>query len=186
MSQAPTMKIAAIIMGILLTGQAWAQPTVQINTSLGAIIVELESEKAPLTVANFLRYVKNGYYSGTIFHRVIRRFMIQGGGMTADMKEKPTIAPIRNEADNGLINAAGTIAMARTNDPHSATAQFFINTADNTFLNHTAKDEHGWGYAVFGKVVAGMDVVEKISKTPTWPDNVPTQPIVIESVEIKQ
>jgi peptidyl-prolyl cis-trans isomerase B (cyclophilin B) len=178
------LKLAAIFFACLISAQAWAHPTVQINTSLGAIVVELNSEKAPKTVANFLEYVKSGHYSGTIFHRVIRGFMIQGGGMAKDMTEKPTRAPIKNEADNGLKNEVGTISMARTNDPHSASAQFFINVADNAFLNHSSKDERGWGYAVFGKVTQGMDVVEKIAKSPTWPGDVPTQPIVIESVVV--
>lgn len=179
------LKLAATLLACMLSAQAWAQPTVQINTSAGAIVVELDSEKAPKTVANFLQYVKSGHYSGTVFHRVIRRFMIQGGGMTKDMTEKPTRAPIANEADNGLKNVVGTIAMARTNDPHSASAQFFINVADNAGLDHTAKDARGWGYAVFGRVTQGMDVVEKISKSPTWPGDVPTQAIVIESIVLK-
>jgi cyclophilin family peptidyl-prolyl cis-trans isomerase len=179
------LKLAAIFLACLISAQAWAQPTVQINTSLGAIVVELNSEKAPKTVANFLEYVKSGQYSGTIFHRVISGFMIQGGGMAKDMSEKPTRAPIRNEADNGLKNEVGAIAMARTNDPHSATAQFFINVADNQFLNHSSKDERGWGYAVFGKVIKGMDVVEKISKSPTLPGDIPAQPIIIESIVMK-
>jgi cyclophilin family peptidyl-prolyl cis-trans isomerase len=178
------VKLAAILLACLVSAQAWAQPTVQINTNLGAIQVELNSEKAPKTVANFLEYVKSGHYSGTTFHRVINGFMIQGGGMTKDMVEKPTRAPIKNEADNGLKNEIGTIAMARTPDPHSATSQFFINVADNKFLDHTSKDERGWGYAVFGKVTKGMDVVEKIAKTPTWPGDVPTQPVIIESVVV--
>jgi len=179
------LKFAAILFACLLAAPAWAQPTVQINTNLGAIVVELNSEKAPRTVANFLEYVKSGQYSGTIFHRVIGGFMIQGGGLTKDMAEKPTRAPIKNEADNGLKNEIGTIAMARTNDPHSATAQFFINVANNSFLDHTSKDERGWGYAVFGKVTKGMDVVDKIAKMPTLPGDVPAQPIVIESVIVK-
>jgi cyclophilin family peptidyl-prolyl cis-trans isomerase len=178
------VKLAAILLACLVPAHAWAQPTVQINTNLGAIQVELNSEKAPKTVANFLEYVKSGHYSGTTFHRVINGFMIQGGGMTKDMVEKPTRAPIKNEADNGLKNEIGTIAMARTPDPHSATSQFFINVADNKFLDHTSKDERGWGYAVFGKVTKGMDVVEKIAKTPTWPGDVPTQPVIIESVVV--
>jgi cyclophilin family peptidyl-prolyl cis-trans isomerase len=178
-------KLAPALLAFMLSTPAWAQPTVQINTSLGPIVVELDSEKAPRTVANFLEYVKSGHYSGTIFHRVIRRFMIQGGGMTKDMAEKPTRAPVMNEADNGLKNAVGTIAMARTGDPHSASAQFFINVNDNTFLDHTAKDARGWGYAVFGRVTQGMEVAEKISRSPTWPGNVPTQAIVIESIELK-
>ena len=178
-------KIAALLFACLLSTTALAQPTVQINTNMGAIVVELDSEKAPKTVANFLEYVKSGFYSGTIFHRVIRNFMIQGGGLTKDMKEKPTRAPIKNEADNGLTNEVGTIAMARTNDPHSAGAQFFINVNNNDFLNHRSKVEAGWGYTVFGRVVQGMDVVNKIVKSPTWPGDVPTQAIVIESVVVK-
>jgi cyclophilin family peptidyl-prolyl cis-trans isomerase len=180
-----TLKLAITLLACMLSSQALAQPTVQINTNLGAIVVELDSEKAPKTVANFLEYVKSNHYSGTIFHRVIPRFMIQGGGLTKDMQEKPTRAPIQNEADNGLFNDIGTIAMARTNDPHSASAQFFINVANNNFLNHSSKDERGWGYAVFGRVTQGMDLVFKISKTPTWPGDVPTQPIVIESIVLK-
>lgn len=179
------LKFSAALVALMLSFPVWAQPTVQINTNLGPIVVELDSEKAPKTVANFLEYVKSGHYSGTIFHRVIRRFMIQGGGMTKDMAEKPTRPPIKNEADNGLKNDVGTIAMARTNDPHSATSQFFINVNDNAFLNYRSKDEAGWGYAVFGKVTSGMELVEKISKSPTWPGDVPTQAIVIESVVVK-
>jgi cyclophilin family peptidyl-prolyl cis-trans isomerase len=179
------LKLAATLLACLISAQVWAQPTVQINTNLGPIVVDLDSEKAPKTVANFLEYVKSGHYSGTIFHRVIKRFMIQGGGMTKDMVEKPTRAPIKNEADNGLKNEVGTIAMARTNDPHSATSQFFINVNDNAFLNFRSKDEAGWGYTVFGKVTKGMELVDKISKSPTWPGDVPTQPIVIESVVLK-
>lgn len=178
-------KLVAIFFATLLASNAQAEPTVQINTSQGPIVVELDSEKAPKTVANFLEYIKSGHYSGTIFHRTIRRFMIQGGGMTQDMQEKPTRPAIANEADNGLKNQAGTIAMARTGDPHSASAQFFINVADNAFLDHKARDERGWGYAVFGKVTSGMDLVEKISKAPTWPGDVPTQPVVIDSIELK-
>ncbi len=178
-------KIAALLLACLVSAQAWAQPTVQINTSLGAIEVELNSEKAPKTVANFLEYVKSGHYNGTIFHRVISDFMIQGGGMSRDLREKPTRPPIRNEADNGLKNEVGTIAMARTSDPHSATAQFFINVNDNSFLNYRAKTEAGWGYAVFGRVTRGMELVDRISKVSTMPGDVPVQPIVIESVVVK-
>lgn len=179
------LKVSTVLLACLLPMHVWAQPTVQINTSLGAIVVELDSQKAPKTVANFLEYVKSNHYSGTVFHRVIRNFMIQGGGMTKDMQEKPVRAPVRNEADNGLRNEIGTIAMARTSDPHSASAQFFINVANNGFLNHTAKDERSWGYAVFGKVTEGMEVVNKIAKSPTWPGDVPTQPIMIESIVLK-
>ncbi|HMW50132.1 MAG TPA: peptidylprolyl isomerase, partial [Cellvibrionaceae bacterium] len=132
---------------------------ITLHTNLGDITIELNPEKAPKTCANFKQYAEDGFYDGTIFHRVINNFMIQGGGLTADMKQKSTRAPIENEADNGLPNDTGTIAMARTSDPHSATAQFFINVKDNDFLNHSAKNSQGWGYCVFGKVTEGMDVV---------------------------
>jgi peptidyl-prolyl cis-trans isomerase A (cyclophilin A) len=158
------------------------KPVVNLETSLGQIRLELDAEKAPVTVANFLAYVDAGFYDGTIFHRVIPNFMIQGGGFTADMKEKPTKPPIKNEADNGLQNAAYTIAMARTQVKDSATAQFFINVKDNDFLNHGARD---FGYAVFGRVTAGQDVVAKIVAVPTATknghQNVPVDAIVIKS-----
>jgi cyclophilin family peptidyl-prolyl cis-trans isomerase len=163
---------------------AIAQPTVEIKTNKGVILVELNQEKAPNTVANFVKYAKDGFYSGTIFHRVISGFMIQGGGMDKNLNEKATREPIKNEADNGLANTIGTIAMARTNDPHSGSSQFFINVANNTFLNHTEKSERGWGYTVFGKVVKGMDVVERIAKMPTDGGDVPMQTILIESVTV--
>lgn len=178
-------KTFLIALSCMVSLSAHAEPTVQINTDLGPIIVELDSEKAPITVENFLGYVKSGHYNGTIFHRTIRRFMIQGGGMTPDMKEKTTGPSIQNEADNGLKNLTGTIAMARTADPHSATAQFFINVADNEFLDHKSKDAKGWGYAVFGKVTSGMEIVEKISRSPVWPGDIPTQPVAVESIELK-
>ncbi len=150
----------------------------------GVITLELDAAKAPKSVENFLAYVKAGHYDGTIFHRVIPGFMIQGGGFTADMKQKPTQAPIANEAANGLKNDLYTIAMARTSDPHSATAQFFINVAGNDFLNHTAPNAQGWGYAVFGKVIQGQDVVDDIKGVPTgragFHENVPKTPVVIE------
>lgn len=161
---------------------------VRIETGMGDIIVELDAEKAPKTVGNFLEYVKSGHYDGTIFHRVIDGFMIQGGGMSADMTEKATGSPIENEADNGLKNEAYTIAMARTMDPHSATAQFFINVKNNGFLNHTAKTPQGWGYAVFGKVTKGHGVVNKIKAVETgrkgMHDDVPVEPIEIIKAEI--
>jgi cyclophilin family peptidyl-prolyl cis-trans isomerase len=163
---------------------ALAQPTVEIKTNKGVIVVELNQEKAPNTVANFVKYANDGFYTGTIFHRVISGFMIQGGGMDKNLNEKTTRAPIKNEADNGLANTIGTIAMARTNDPHSASSQFFINVANNTFLNHSDKSERGWGYTVFGKVVKGMDVVERIAKMPTDGGDVPMQTIAIESVTL--
>jgi peptidyl-prolyl cis-trans isomerase B (cyclophilin B) len=150
----------------------------------GVVTLELDAEKAPGTVANFVDYVKHGHYDGTIFHRVIPGFMIQGGGFTSDMKQKPTDAPIDNEADNGLKNAAYTVAMARTNDPHSATAQFFINVADNDFLDFQSPTSSGWGYAVFGKVVGGQDIVDALEAVPTrrsgFHDDVPKDAVVIE------
>lgn len=159
------------------------KPKVLLETSAGDILLELDPEKAPETVANFLKYVDGGFYDNTIFHRVIPDFMIQGGGLDARMKEKPTEAPIKNEADNGLKNERGTIAMARTMDPHSATAQFFINHKDNDFLNHSSKTPDGWGYAVFGKVIDGMDTVDKIAKVKTGPsghyDDVPKDMVLI-------
>ena len=163
--------ITRMLIGIVclsVSSHALAQlQKVLIKTSMGEITVELDADKAPLSVANFLAYVDAGFYDGTIFHRVIPKFMIQGGGFTADMKRKTAGAPIKNEADNGLKNDRGTIAMARTNDPHSATAQFFINTVNNDFLNHKSKTSQGWGYVVFGKVVTGMDVVDAISSAKT-------------------
>ena len=164
-----------------------SNPQVRMTTSLGVIELELDAAKAPKTVANFLGYVDKGFYNGTIFHRVIPGFMIQGGGFTPGMNEKPTGTPIQNEADNGLKNLTGTIAMARTNDPHSASAQFFINTVDNGSLDHRAKNPPGWGYAVFGKVTKGMDAVKKIEAVATgnagFHQNVPRQDVVITKVE---
>ena len=172
--------------GLMLSVAALAAPSVEMQTSMGTIIIELDSEKAPTTVKNFLQYAKDGFYNNTIFHRVIEGFMIQGGGFTKDMGEKPTASQILNEAKNGLKNERGTIAMARRAEPHSATAQFFINHKDNPPLNYPAHD--GWGYAVFGKVTQGMDVVDKIAKVPTGNrsmfQNVPLEPVVIQSVKI--
>ena len=157
---------------------------VELTTSAGTITLALDDAKAPLTVANFLAYVNKGHYDGTVFHRVIKNFMVQGGGMTADMAQKPTDATIQNEANNGLKNLKYTVAMARTNAPHSASAQFFINTKDNDFLNFTSESPSGWGYAVFGKVVAGTDVVDKIEQAKTgrkgFHDDVPLEDVVIE------
>jgi peptidyl-prolyl cis-trans isomerase A (cyclophilin A)/peptidyl-prolyl cis-trans isomerase B (cyclophilin B) len=169
---------------LLLSLNAFAQPTVEIKTNKGSITVELNQDKAPNTVANFVKYANDGFYTGTVFHRVISGFMIQGGGLDKNLNEKETRAPIKNEADNGLANNIGTIAMARTNDPHSASSQFFINVANNAFLNHTEKSDRGWGYTVFGKVVKGMEVVDKIAKIPTDGGDVPTQTIMIESVTV--
>lgn len=164
-------------------GGAPAHPRVALETSKGRIVIELYRDKAPKTVDNFLQYVKSGHYDGTIFHRVIDGFMVQGGGFTANMTQKPTKAPVQNEADNGLLNERGTLAMARTQDPNSASAQFFINLTDNTFLNHKAKNVQGWGYAVFAKVVEGMDVVDQIAKVQTgnkgMHQNVPVEPVTI-------
>ena len=175
--------------GLLLSAVAFAAtaaPRVEMQTTLGKITLELDAAKAPKSVENFLQYARSGQYDGTIFHRVIDGFMIQGGGFTKEMNEKPTKAPIANEAKNGLKNLRGSIAMARRADPHSATAQFFINHRDNPNLDYPAHD--GWGYAVFGKVTEGMDVVDKIAKVKTgnrgMHQNVPAEPIIIESVKV--
>ncbi len=164
-------------------------PQVVLETSKGRIVAELFADKAPQTVENFLGYVESGFYDGTIFHRVIPGFMIQGGGFTEEFQRKQTGAPIRNEADNGLANDRGTLAMARTNDPHSATAQFFINSVDNDSLNHRGKNARGWGYAVFGKVVEGMDVVDAISGVKTTSKgamrDVPAENVVITKATVK-
>jgi peptidyl-prolyl cis-trans isomerase B (cyclophilin B) len=162
---------------------------VKFTTNHGDILIELDAEKAPLSVANFLSYVRSGHYDGTVFHRVIKGFMVQGGGFEPGMKQKPTEAPIQNEANNGLKNAHYTLAMARTNAPHSATAQFFINTTNNGFLDFKSESPSGWGYAVFGKVVQGQDVVDKIEKSKTASrgghGDVPVEDVVIEkAVEV--
>lgn len=161
---------------------------VKLHTNHGTITIQLDAEKAPNTVKNFLEYVKNGSYDNTIFHRVIDNFMIQGGGFEPGMKQKPTLAPIQNEAANGLKNDKYTLAMARTGDPHSATAQFFINTKDNDFLNYTAANQQGYGYCVFGKVVEGMDVVDKIGKVKTGNSgghgDVPKEDVIITKAEL--
>jgi peptidyl-prolyl cis-trans isomerase B (cyclophilin B) len=163
---------------------------VKLHTNFGTITLELYADKAPVTVENFLNYVKDGFYNGTIFHRVISNFMIQGGGMEPGMKEKATNAPIKNEADNGLSNERGTIAMARTMEPHSASAQFFINVKDNKFLDHRSQTPDGWGYAVFGRVVDGMDVVDKIKDVATgntgYHQDVPVEDVIIETAEVSE
>lgn len=163
---------------------------VRLQTNMGTITIELDEEKAPATVQNFVGYVREGFYDGTIFHRVIDGFMIQGGGFGADMRQKATRAAIKNEADNGLQNKAGTIAMARTADPHSATAQFYINVADNDFLDFKAPTRDGWGYCVFGQVVEGRDVLDKIRRVPTTTraghENVPVDNVVIEQATLLQ
>jgi peptidyl-prolyl cis-trans isomerase B (cyclophilin B) len=189
-------KLFALLLALLwLTPACAAQPShsstqgkhpmVKLHTTLGVITLELDAEKAPVTVKNFLDYVNSGFYNGTIFHRVMDNFMIQGGGFESGMKQKPTGATIKNEAANGLKNENYSIAMARTSDPHSATAQFFINVRNNDFLDHPGQD--GWGYAVFGKVVAGMDVVDAIKKVKTgnsgFHQNVPKEDVVITKAE---
>ena len=187
--------IMACGLPILCAGVAGAaepaarNPVVLMETSLGNVKLELFAKEAPISIKNFLDYVASGFYDGTVYHRVIPNFMIQGGGFTPDMKQKPTAPPINNEADNGLSNTRGTVAMARTNDPQSATAQFFINVQDNTNLDYKNKsDPAGWGYAVFGKVTKGMDVVDQIrvveTKSVSSFSDVPVVPVVIERVEI--
>lgn len=163
-------------------------PRVAMETSQGTIVIQLNPQAAPQTAANFLAYVESGFYDNTIFHRVIKGFMIQGGGFSPDMRQKTTRAPIANEADNGLKNVTGTIAMARTRDPHSATAQFFINAADNGFLDHTSRTEAGWGYCVFGRVIEGMETVRAIETVPTTirggHRDVPSEPVVIKRMAV--
>ena len=183
-------KISVLAVGLLASAMVWAAPTVEMTTNLGKITLELFPEKAPKTVEMFLYNAKHGFYEATIFHRVIEGFMIQGGGFNTAMEEKKTLTPaLQNEATNGLKNDRGTIAMARTQDPHSARVQFFINLVDNNALNHpNPRDPSGFGYAVFGKVTSGMDVVDKIAKVPTgnqgYYQNVPTTPVVIHNVKI--
>ncbi|MES9899418.1 MAG: peptidylprolyl isomerase [Sedimenticola sp.] len=176
-----------LLIGLSLASAVHAEATrVLMKTNQGDIELELDGDKAPETVKNFLRYVDEGTYNGTIFHRVINSFMVQGGGYTSEMEKKPTHAPVKNEADNGLRNQTGTIAMARTSDPHSATAQFFINHADNGFLNHSSKTVRGWGYTVFGRVTQGMEVVNRIADVYTVTrhgmKNVPESAVIIETV----
>ena len=183
------MRILLLALALIAASPALAaDPRVELKTNRGVIVLELYPDKAPKTVANFLQYVKDGHYNGTTFHRVIDGFMIQGGGFDKDMRQKPTRAPVENEAGNGLKNDVGTIAMARTPDPHSASAQFFINLKNNDFLNYKEPTPQGYGYTVFGRVVAGMDIVERIAKAPTGNagplQNVPREPIVIESASI--
>lgn len=184
--------LSAVLILVIVAGTCMGQenaspsPQVVLETSKGEIVLELYPDKAPLTVKNFLGYADAGFYNGTIFHRVIPEFMIQGGGFTQDMQKKPVKAPVKNEAYNGLKNDRGTIAMARTPDPHSASSQFFINTVDNAFLNYKSQTTSGWGYAVFGKVIKGMDVVDAISKVETGSQgsfrDVPKTPVKIITV----
>jgi peptidyl-prolyl cis-trans isomerase A (cyclophilin A) len=182
-------RLAATLVAIALCAPAWAQQKVKLATSMGDIVLELDAAKAPKSVDNFVQYVKAGHYDGTIFHRVIEDFMIQGGGMKPDMKEKPARAPIALESRSGLTNVRGTVAMARTMDPNSATAQFFINVKDNPFLDQ-ANARDGNGYAVFGKVVSGMDVVDKIRAVPVGDrgglQNVPATPVTIKKVSLEK
>jgi len=180
----------AILLSLFISLHSLAKdnPVVVIKTNMGDIYVELYPDKAPKTVENFLTYVKEGFYSGLIFHRVVKGFVIQGGGFDKNLNyKKPTHPPVKNESDNGLSNLRGTIAMARTSDPHSATTQFYINLADNTFLDY-GKNPQKWGYTVFGKVIKGMDVVDEIAQVPVmnvgWMVNVPVKPVVIEKIEI--
>ncbi len=176
------------ILAFSATANASGKVEVTMTTNMGVISIVLDADKAPVTVENFLRYVDEGYYDGTIFHRVIPDFMIQGGGFDKNYDKKPTHDTVKNEADNGLSNVRGTIAMARTNAPHSASSQFFINVKDNHFLDHTAKNSRGWGYTVFGEVTKGMKVVDKIQQVRTgrggpFPTDVPKKMVVIEKVE---
>jgi len=192
------LKVMLLAIGVfpLICGSALADQNqgdkvmVEMTTSKGVIELELDAKNAPITVANFLEYVKSGHYDGTIFHRVIPGFVIQGGGLESGMAEKATRTPIENEADNGLKNLTGAICMARTNEPHSATSQFFINLKDNSFLDHTEKSATGWGYAVFGRVASGMDVVEAIAAVPTGNagghSDVPLEDIVLEKAVVSE
>ena len=183
--------VTALMLSTVLIGDDSQGETriVTLTTSLGAIELQLDAGSAPDTVSNFIAYVEGGHYDGILFHRVIPNFMIQGGGMRAGLVENPTRAPIENEADNGLKNLRGTIAMARTQDPHSATAQFFINLKDNSFLDHTEKSPAGWGYAVFGQVISGMDVVDQIASVETgsvgYHENVPIDDVIIEHARLR-
>jgi cyclophilin family peptidyl-prolyl cis-trans isomerase len=187
------IKIAIVALAVLLSSPLLAadgaKPLVELKTSAGTIVAELYADKAPKTVENFLQYARDGFYDGTMFHRVISTFMIQGGGFTPDFTQKTPRGPVRNEADNGLKNTVGTLAMARTSDPHSATAQFFINVADNEMLDFRFPTQQGYGYTVFGKVVKGMDVVNRIAKVETGPGpaphrDVPVKPVIIESARV--
>jgi peptidyl-prolyl cis-trans isomerase B (cyclophilin B) len=182
------MLVIVLFWTVHFTRAESSKPRVRLETNHGVIVLELDSKSAPKTVENILQYVNDGFYDGTIFHRVIKGFMIQGGGLTSDMQKKPTRSPIKNEADSGLRNKHGTVAMARTNDPHSATSQFFINTVDNAFLDYKEKSRNGWGYCVFGRVVEGMDVVDTIEGVTTTMrarhENVPTSPVVIKQAAV--
>ena len=180
--------LMAVGLGLSSAHAAAPDPAVKLETNYGDIVVRLDARKAPISTANFVQYVKSGFYDGTIFHRVIKNFMVQGGGFTPDLKQKETRAAIRNEADNGLKNKKYTIAMARTGEPHSATAQFFINTKDNDFLDFKSQTPQGWGYAVFGKVIKGQEVVDKIAAVTTgkkgYYDDVPMENVIIKKAVI--
>lgn len=179
------VKLLVTVLSLLFSITVFAAgPQVEIKTNLGNILLELYPDRAPRTVENFLQYVKEGHYKSTVFHRVIPGFMIQGGGLNKALRQKPTRPSIENEAANGLKNTIGTIAMARTSDPHSASAQFFINVADNAFLNYSAPTDRGYGYTVFGKVTGGMEIVNKITAIPTGPGDVPRETIVIEEIRL--
>ena len=183
-----TIACLMLITGIISSVAMAANPQVKLETSHGDIMLLLDAQAAPESVANFVLYVEDGFYNGTVFHRVIKDFMIQGGGFEQGMKKKDSRTPIKNEANNGLKNLRGSIAMARTGDPHSATAQFFINTVDNSFLDHTGQNTRGWGYAVFGKVISGMETVDRIrnlktGKTGMYRD-VPVQPVIINKASL--
>lgn len=183
------IRLLVLLSALLFAPAALANnPKVELKTSMGTVVLELYPDNAPKTVENFLQYVKDGFYDGTVFHRVIPGFMIQGGGFTPNLQQKTTRPAIRNEAGNGLRNAIGTVAMARTADPHSATAQFFINVAENDFLDFKSPDDKGFGYTVFARVSGGMDVVSKITQVPTSTvgphQNVPRQPVVIEKARV--
>lgn len=179
----PNKTVTEQLTDIKDSGDKMANPKVKLETSKGVMMIELDAEKAPLSAANFVDYVNDGFFDGLIFHRVIPNFMVQGGGMNPDMSQKPNKAAIQNEANNGLKNDRGTLAMARTGDPHSATSQFFVNLKDNDFLNHTSESSAGWGYAVFGKVTEGLDVIDEIAKVPTGNvgghGDVPTEAVTI-------
>lgn len=180
------LAVLSLLPGTIFANQT--NPMIKLTTSKGEITIEMYPDEAPATVQNFLSYIESGFFDGLIFHRVIEGFMIQGGGFTPDMQQKQSGDPIQNEADNGLKNETGTLAMARTGDPHSATAQFFINLENNDFLNHTGKNPQGWGYTVFGKVTEGLDVVKQIGSVSTGRSgpysDVPVEPVIIENVQV--
>jgi cyclophilin family peptidyl-prolyl cis-trans isomerase len=188
MPRALTLLLVAALSIVPAAAEGSSAPRVLLETSRGPIVLELDPERAPRTVESFLEYVRSGFYAGTVFHRVIPGFMIQGGGFTAEMEKKPAGPPVRNEADNGLRNLRGTVAMARTGDPHSANSQFFINLVDNDYLNHTAKTPQGWGYTVFGRVVEGMETVDAIAGVRTTRkgpySDVPAEPVRITGARV--